>query len=70
MSVCVLSLCSPLIPGIMGPFGNVLQMAEEGMEGMEGAAMTGETALETADMAIMGGKSTSFKQDYLKYSSF
>ena len=54
----------------MGPLGNVLQMAEEGMEGMEGAAMAGEAAMEAADMAMMGGKNTSIKQDYLKYLSF
>ena len=54
----------------MGPLGNVLQMAEEGMEGMEGAAMAGEAAMEAADMAIMGGKNTNIKQEYLNYLLF
>ena len=47
---------SPLLPHLMGPFGNLLQMAEEGMEGMEGAAMAGEAAMDAADMAMMGGR--------------
>ena len=43
----------------MGPLGSVLQMAEEGMEameGMEGAAMAGGAAMGGADagMAMMG----------------
>ena len=37
----------------MGPLGSVLQMAEEGMEGMEGAAMAGEAMMGAAD-ATMG----------------
>ena len=47
---------SPLLPHLLGPFGNLLQMAEEGMEGMEGAAMAGEAAMDAADMAMMGGR--------------
>ena len=53
----------------MGPLGNVLQMAEEGMEGMEGAAMAGEAAMEAADMAMMGGRSTNLNEDHFKYLS-
>ena len=40
------------------------------MEGMEGAAMAGEAAMEAADMAMMGGKNTNIKPDYPKYFLF
>ena len=44
----------PLLPSLPNliPFGSVLQMAEEGMEGMEAAAMAGGAA--DAGMAMMG----------------
>ena len=64
LSLCLQSLGSPvpspLLPGLMGPLGSVLQMAEEAGAGMEGAAMAGEAAMGAADMAMMGGKHKSF----------